>query len=73
MVPMIDPIAWPPSAGAASTMTALRPSLAASSAAATPEMPAPTTQMSHEMVVRSRAAGRRTDRVEIAEDMDFKV
>ena len=46
MVPMIEPIAWPPSAGAASTMTTRRPSRAASSAAETPAIPAPTTQMS---------------------------
>jgi len=48
-------------------MVTVRPSLAASSAAATPEMPAPTTQMSQETFFISRADGRRTDRVEMPE------
>src|SRR5690349_431883 len=43
---MIELTAWPPSAGRPSMRTTLRPSFAASIAAETPAMPAPTTQMS---------------------------
>ena len=63
MVPMIEPTAWPPSAGAPSTSTTVRPSLAASSAADTPAMPAPNTQMSAVTVCTWWRAGRRTMRV----------
>src|SRR5262245_50915864 len=63
IVPMIEPTAWPPSAGAASTITTRRPRRAASSAADTPAMPAPTTQMSAEMVDGSPRAERRSVRV----------
>ena len=63
MVPMIEPIAWPPSAGAASTRTTFRPQRAASSAAETPAIPAPTTQMSAVMVVAAACGGRRMTRV----------
>ena len=64
-MPMIEPMAWPPSDGAPSTSTTLRPSLAASSAAETPEMPAPRTQMSASTVLTARPAGRRMVRVGI--------
>ena len=73
IVPMIEPMACPPSAGDASTMTTYRPSRALSRAAAIPEIPAPTTQMSQEMVLTSRAAGRRTERVAISPDMSWRV
>ena len=67
MVPMIEPTAWPPSAGAASTMTTRRPSCAASSAADTPDMPAPTTQMSASTVGMDRRDGRRRVREHASE------
>jgi len=54
-------------------MTTLRPRRAASSAAATPEMPAPMTQMSHESVVISRVDGLRTYRVEMPDAMRPRV
>ncbi len=46
IVPMIEPIAWPPSDVAASASTTRRPNRAASIAAAVPEIPAPSTQTS---------------------------
>ncbi len=62
MVPTIAPIAWPPSDGAASTITTRRPRRAASSAADTPAMPAPTTQMSAVTRRGREDGGRRTIR-----------
>ena len=69
IVPMIDPIACPPRAGALSTMTTLRPSLAASRAAEIPEIPAPTTQISATTVFVVAADERRTVRVVMVSDM----
>jgi hypothetical protein len=66
MVPTIDPIAWPPSDGAASTMTTRRPSRAASSAADTPAMPEPTTQMSALITRGLEDDGRRTVRAVVS-------
>jgi len=62
MVPTIDPIAWPPSDEAASTITTRRPRRAASSAAETPAIPAPTTQISAVMRRGRVDDGRRTIR-----------
>ncbi len=56
-VPMIELTACPPNAGRASTSATLRPSRAASSAAETPAMPAPSTQIS------TSSAGKRWPRV----------
>src|SRR5262245_25099374 len=67
---MIEPIAWPPSEGAPSTSTTLRPSFAASSAAETPEIPAPSTQMSASMVLMERPGGRRVVRVGIVSGIE---
>src|SRR5580704_16125497 len=69
MVPMMDPTAWPPRAGAASTSTTLRPSFAASRAADTPAMPAPRTHTSATTVFAARVAGRCRIRVAIVSDM----
>src|SRR5579862_5607211 len=66
---MIEPIAWPPSAAAPSIITTLRPSLAASSAADTPEIPAPSTHRSAVMVVGTRSPARRMVRVGINADV----
>src|SRR5260221_2856341 len=63
IVPTIEPIALPPKAGAPSTSTTERPSFAASSAADTPDIPAPRTQMSAFTFLSSRPGGRRTVRV----------
>src|SRR5262249_34245831 len=71
IVPMIEPIACPPSAGAPSTRTTLRPSRAASSAAETPEIPAPSTQMSAATFLTARLAGRRTLRVAMPSDFSW--
>src|SRR6476661_8259381 len=69
IVPMIDPIACPPRAGALSTMTTLRPSLAASRAAETPVIPAPTTQISATTFFVAATDERRTVRVVMVSDM----
>src|SRR6478672_8204071 len=62
-VPMMELTAWPPSAGRASTRATLRPRRAASSAAETPAMPAPSTQISADTRTGAAPAGRRTMRV----------
>ena len=64
-VPMIELTAWPPSAGSPSTRTTWRPSRAASSAAETPAMPAPSTQMSADSCWVAPLAARRTTRVAV--------
>src|SRR5262245_42320244 len=57
---MIELTACPPSAGNESTSATLRPRRAASSAAETPEMPAPSTQISADTCCGVPPAGRRT-------------
>src|SRR5260370_13399490 len=64
-VPMIELTACPPSAGSPSTSATLRPSRAASSAADTPAMPAPSTQMSADTCRGVARCGRRTIRVAV--------
>ncbi len=62
---MIELTAWPPSAGSPSSSATLRPRRAASSAAETPAMPAPSTQISAETCRGAPPAGRRTMRVAV--------
>src|SRR5215470_7046221 len=64
-VPMIELTACPPSAGSASTSATRRLRRAASSAAETPAMPAPSTQMSAASRRGVEPAGRRTIRVAV--------
>src|SRR3989338_1352380 len=56
-------------AGAASASTTLRPSFAASSAAATPEIPAPSTQISARTILRRCCRCLRTVLVGIGSDL----
>src|SRR5262245_50755402 len=63
---MMELTACPPSAGSESTSATLRPRRAASSAAETPAMPAPSTQMSADTLRALAPAGRRTIRVAVA-------
>src|SRR5690349_14338304 len=62
---MIELTIWPPSVGSPSTRITLRPSLAASSAAEMPALPAPTTQMSA-LTSCGDLLSRRTVRVSVA-------
>src|SRR5215510_1809672 len=62
---MMELTACPPSAGSESTSATLRPRRAASSAAETPAMPAPSTQISADTCRCAPPAGRRTIRVAV--------
>src|SRR5262245_45972034 len=63
---MIELTSCPPSAGSASTSATLRPRRAASSAAETPAMPAPSTQISADTCRADAPAARRTILVAVA-------